>query len=77
MKKWSTLEIILTIILLICGVLPGIICILIILKLHGDIARKWSMLEYVLTIILYCLGILPGIICMLILMSKHGELKAH
>ena len=77
MKKWSTGEIILTVVLLICGILPGVICALIIFKLHGDIASKWTMFEYVLTIILYILGIIPGVICMLILMSKHGELKAH
>mgnify|MGYP004446183899 CR=1 FL=1 len=75
MKKWSTNEIVLTVILTICCIVPGIICALIILKLHGDIAKKWTMFEYVLTIVLYVLGIIPGIICMLIIMNNKGELK--
>ena len=75
MKKWSGGEIVLTIILLICGVLPGVVCALIILKNHGDVAPQWSIGEYALTILLYIFGIIPGIICMLIIMNKHGELK--
>ena len=75
MKKWTGGEIFLTIILLILGILPGVVCALIILKMHNDIAKNWSMGEYVLTIILYILGIIPGIICMLVIMNKKGELK--
>ena len=74
MKKWTNKEIALTAVLCLL-IVPGIICALIILKMHGDIAKNWTMGEYVLTIVLYVLGILHGIICMLVFMGKKGELK--
>ena len=72
MKKWTAGQVIVTIILLICGLIPGI---LVICHKYGYLAPKWSFGEFAITVILYMLGILPGIICMLVLMSKHGELR--